>query len=94
MTLGDLFRARSSTASGDVAALMALTIASATTSGVSKMARHAQRPVPAVHDLQELWDAVITTCEHESDKPMAEVLAAVREAVIELQLALDRAAAK
>jgi hypothetical protein len=57
-------------------------------------ARQAQQEAPQRIDLVELWNAVVTACRHEKDKPVAEVLAAVRDAVVELKLALDRITVK
>ena len=57
-------------------------------------ARQAQQAAPQRIDLVELWNAVVTACKHEEDKPVAEVLSAVRDAVVELKLALDRATVK
>jgi hypothetical protein len=51
---------------------------------------HAYRAAGAASGLVELWNAVVTACKHEGDKPVADVLAAVRNAVVELRLALDR----
>jgi hypothetical protein len=56
--------------------------------------RQARRRVPPRHSLEELWNAVVTACEYGQTKRVGEVLAAAREAVIELQLSLDRAATK
>jgi len=57
-------------------------------------ARQAQQAAPQRIDLVELWNAVVTACKHEEDKPVAEVLSAVRDAVVELKLALDRTTVK
>ena len=57
-------------------------------------AQQAQQAAPQRIDLVELWNAVVTACKHEEDKPVAEVLSAVRDAVVELKLALDRTTVK
>ena len=57
-------------------------------------AQQAQQAAPRRIDIVELWNAVVTACKHEKDKPVAEVLAAVRDAVVELKLALDRTTVK
>jgi len=57
-------------------------------------ARQAQQAAPQRIDLVELWNAVATACKHEEDKPVAEVISAVRDAVVELKLALDRSTVK
>ena len=57
-------------------------------------ARQAQQAAPQRIDLVELWNAVVTACKHEEDKPVAEVRSAVRDAVVELKLALDRTTVK
>jgi hypothetical protein len=54
--------------------------------------RQARQRVPPCHNLAELWNAVVTASERQQTKSVGEVLAAIREAVIELQLALNRAA--
>jgi hypothetical protein len=57
-------------------------------------ARQAQQAAPRHIDLVELWNAVVTACKHEEDKPVTDVLAAVQNAVVELKLALDRTTVK
>jgi len=57
-------------------------------------ARQAQQAAPWRIDLVELWNAVVTACKHERDKPVAEVLAAVRMRLWSLSWALDRTTAK
>lgn len=57
-------------------------------------AQQAQQAAPRRIDIVELWNAVVTACKHEKDKPVAEVLAAVRDTVVELKLALDRTTVK
>ena len=57
-------------------------------------ARQAQQAAPRRTDLVELWNAVVTAYKDEKDKPVVEVLAAVRDAVVELNLAFDRTTVK
>ena len=57
-------------------------------------ARQAQQAAPRRIELVELWNAVVTACKHEEDKPVADVLTDVQNAVVALKLALDRTTVK
>ena len=58
------------------------------------LAKRAGQAEPKRHDVTEMQDLVISACEREQDRQVLDVLAAVREVILGLELATYPAATR
>jgi hypothetical protein len=60
----------------------------------AELAKRAGQAEPRPHNVAEMQDAVISACQREQDRPVRDVLANARKAIIGLELATYPAATK